>query len=43
MVQDPGNAGAWTIVEILRRPVMVVSDDYTARKLMRAMAKEARS
>lgn len=46
-VQYPGDAGAWTIVEMIgcprqRRPIMVVSDIYRARKMMRAIAMEGR-
>ena len=40
--QEPGNAGAWTIVEIVRRPLFVVSDSYAARRMIREMAKEGR-
>lgn len=40
--QEPGNAGAWTIVEIVRRPVMVVSDGYQAWRMIKEMAKEGR-
>lgn len=38
-IQEPGNAGAWTVVEIIRKPVFVVSDGYQAHKLMRDLAR----
>ena len=42
LAQFDGDAGMWTIVETIQRPLMVVSDKYDADRLMREMEKEGR-